>query len=133
MTPLEDAGAPKERPYGVGGLGAKVEPVVGPCLVDLKRTSVVLTGSVLADDLNEFPVARTLRIGDEYTVKRCIFPPNAAETNLYHLYCSLGGCLGRRSWRLDPGSSRRWSVQCAPGTTESWNLIGQRSSAKLVE
>jgi hypothetical protein len=89
MTPLEDAGAPKERPYGVGGLGAKVEPMVGPCLVDLKRTRVVLTGSVLADDLNEFPVARTLRIGDENTVKRCIFPPNAAETNLYHLYCSL--------------------------------------------
>jgi len=80
MTPLEDAGAPKERPYGVSGLGAKIEPMVGPCLVDLKRTRVVLTGSVLADDLDE--------------------------------------------WRLDPGSSRRWSVQRAPGTTRSCNLIG---------
>src|SRR5882672_540954 len=84
VTPLEDAGAPKERPYGVGGLGAKVEPVVGSRFVDLKRT-LDLTGSVLADDLDELPIARTLRVGDENSIERCIFPPDAAETNLYHL------------------------------------------------
>src|SRR6266550_1319344 len=56
VTPLEDAGAPKERPDGVGRLGTQVEPVIGSRLVDLKRT-LGLTGSVLADDLDELPVA----------------------------------------------------------------------------
>jgi hypothetical protein len=89
MTPFEDAGAPKERPYGVGRLGAEVEPVVGSGFIDLKRTLVVLTGSVLANDLDELSIARTLRIGNENTIERGIFPPDAAESNLYHLYCSL--------------------------------------------
>src|SRR6266566_3000849 len=84
MPPLEDAGAPEERPYGVSRLGAQVEPVIGSRFVHLER-ALALAGSVLADDLDELPVAGTLRVGDENAVERRIFPPNAAKANLYHL------------------------------------------------
>jgi hypothetical protein len=57
--------------------------VVGASLVDLKRT-LTLAGSILTDDLDEFPIARHLRISDENTIERGIFPPNSAEANLYH-------------------------------------------------
>jgi len=29
----------------------------------------------------------------------------------------------RRSWRLEPGSSRHRDIRCAPGTAESYNVI----------
>src|SRR6185436_5924083 len=122
MALLEDSGAPKERANGVGRLGAEVEPVVGAGLVDLERT-LSFTGSVLADDLDELPVARTLRVSDENTIERGIFPPDAAEANLYHEYCSLevgfGGDFGLR-----PGSSRRRRIRRAPGRTGPRNLMG---------
>ena len=64
--------------------------MVGSRLVDLER-ALTLSGSVLADDLDELPVARTLRISDENSIERRIFPPDTAEANLYHLNCSLEG------------------------------------------
>src|SRR5438876_2470998 len=84
VAPSENASSPKERPYSIGRLGAEVEPVVGSRFVDLERT-LTLPGGVLADDLDELPIARTLRVRDENAIERRIFPPNAAETNLYHL------------------------------------------------
>jgi hypothetical protein len=62
--------------------------MIGPRLIDLERT-LTLAGSVLSDDLNELSIARTLRVGDEDAIERRVFPANAAESNLYHLYCSL--------------------------------------------
>jgi hypothetical protein len=64
--------------------------VVCSCLVDLERT-LTLPGSVLTDDFDEFAVAGHLRIGDKNPIERRIFPPDSAETNLYHLNCSLEG------------------------------------------
>jgi len=90
VAALENSSAPKERTDGVGGLGAEVEPVVGSRLVNLERT-LTLTGSVLSDDLDELSVARALRVDDEDAIERRVFPPNAAESDLYHLYCSLEG------------------------------------------
>ena len=84
MPPSENASTPKERPYGVRWLRAEVEPVIGSRFVDLERT-LILTGGVLTNDLDELPIARTLRVSDENTIERCIFPPNATESNLYHL------------------------------------------------
>src|ERR1700741_4162726 len=83
VTLFEHAGAPKERTDGVRGLGALVEPVIGSRFVDLQRT-LTLARSVLTDDLDELPVARALRVGNENTVERGIFPPDTAEANLYH-------------------------------------------------
>src|SRR5687768_5047370 len=92
---LEDTGPPKERPDGIGGLCALVQPVVGSRLVDVER-ALTLAGSVLTDDLDEFSIARTLRVGDENAVERGVFPPDAAESNLYHFWTApLRVCLRR--------------------------------------
>src|SRR6266566_9856879 len=84
VTALEDTGTPKERPDGVSRLCPDAQPIVRSRFVNPKRT-LTLAGSVLSDDLDEFPVARTLRVGDENAIERRVFSPNAAETNLYHL------------------------------------------------
>src|SRR3954469_2889246 len=89
VTALENSCTPKQRPNGIGRLRAEVEPVVGSGFVDLQRP-LTLTGSVLSDDLDELSIARTLRVGDEDAIERRVFAANAAESNLYHWYCSLG-------------------------------------------
>src|SRR4051812_26366149 len=90
VAALENAGAPKERPYGVGRLRALIEPMVCSRFVDVER-ALTLPGSVLADDFDELAVARHLRIGDENAIKRRVFPSDATEANLYHWYFSLEG------------------------------------------
>jgi len=79
----EYSSAPKKRTHGVGRLSAQVEPMIGAGLIDLQRT-LRFAGSVLADDLDELPVARALRVSDENAIERGIFPPDTAEANLYH-------------------------------------------------
>src|SRR4029450_13887378 len=59
---LEDSGAPKERADRIGRLGALVQPVVGSRFVDVER-ALTLARSVLTDDLDEFSVSGTLRVG----------------------------------------------------------------------
>src|SRR6266516_980918 len=84
VASFEYSGPSKERPDRIRWLGTEIEPVIGSRLVDLERT-LTLPRCVLADDLDELPIARTLRVSNENTVERRIFPPNAAETNLYHV------------------------------------------------
>src|SRR6267378_2236447 len=106
VAALEDAGSPKERPDGVSGLSADAEPVIRALFVDVERT-LALSGSVLPDDLDELPIARALRVGDENAVERRVFPPNAAESNLYHFFAAPLRVCGRRAYRASkPGSSR---------------------------
>ncbi len=87
MTSLENAGPPQQGANGVARLSADAEPVVRTLLVH-RETALRLTRSVLADDLDELSVARTLRVGDDDAVYGCLFPPNAAESNSYHRSCS---------------------------------------------
>jgi hypothetical protein len=84
MTALENAGATQQRANGVGRLGTDAEPVVGACLIDVE-SALGLAGSILSDDLDEFAITRALRIRDDDTVHWRLFPPDTAETNLYHL------------------------------------------------
>src|SRR6185312_11480936 len=84
---LEDAGFAEERAHGVGGLSAVVEPVVDARRIEVQRL-FALTRRVLAEDLDEAPVARALRVGDDDAIERLLFPPGAAETNL-HGHCTV--------------------------------------------
>src|SRR5687768_2598413 len=83
MTPLQHTGATKQRANRVARLGPDAKPVVGALFVD-GETTLSLTGSVLADDLDELAVARALRIGDYDAVHWCLLPPYSAESNSYH-------------------------------------------------
>src|SRR5207302_11469000 len=56
-------------------------------------------------------VARTLRVSDDDAIYWCLFPPDSAETNSYHLYIS-------KKWsRVAAGSSRHQRFRRAPAFT----------------
>src|SRR6266513_2536715 len=83
MPAPQNARASEQRPDGVSRLRTLIQPIVGPRLIYLER-ALALPGSILTNDLNELPIAWALRVGDENSIKRRIFPPDTAETNLYH-------------------------------------------------
>src|SRR5215207_3664093 len=83
VTTLENSRTAKKRANRITGLRANAKPVVRALFVDVE-TTLCLTRSVLADDLDELSVARALRVGDDDAVHRGFLPPNAAETNSYH-------------------------------------------------
>src|SRR5689334_5721704 len=84
MAGLEDPRTTQQRTDGVRRLRALVEPVVGPLGFEIRRR-IPLTRNVLADDLDEPPVARTLRVGYDDTIGGGLFPPGSAETNANHV------------------------------------------------
>jgi hypothetical protein len=92
--------ASQQRTHGITRLSADAEPVIGSRFIDLYSTlTTVLARSVLTDDLDEFSVARALRVSDDDTIDRCFLPPDSAETNSYHLYISREGFVLQRAHR----------------------------------
>ena len=73
---------------------------------------LTLTGSVLADDLDEPPVARALRVGDDDAIRGISLPPGAAETNANHVAAlqsecqSCSCCSGLIARRANPDRTR---------------------------
>jgi hypothetical protein len=85
MTATQNSCASEQRANCVAWLRSDTQPIVGALFVHFE-SPFGLPGSVLTDDLDELPIARALRIGDDDTIDWCLFPPNAAETNSYHGY-----------------------------------------------
>src|SRR5919107_3735732 len=81
---LQHARLPEQRADGVARLRADVEPVVGAVGLHAQPT-LALAGSVLPDDLDELPVARALRVGDDDAVDRRLLATDTAETNANHV------------------------------------------------
>jgi hypothetical protein len=77
---LEDAGLAQERARGVARLCADLEPVERALHVDVQR-ALTLTGSVLADDLEELAVARAARVGDDEAVEGGLLAAATTETD----------------------------------------------------
>src|SRR6185437_4057138 len=110
---FEDAGLAEERAHRVGGLRAVVEPVIDPCRIEVERL-FALTRGVLAEDLDEAPVARALRVGDDDAIEGLLFPPGPAETNLHgHCTVLMRVLVLRRAHRVTANRP------CAPGNC-SW-------------
>ena len=108
----QQAGATQKRAHRITRLSSDAKPVVGTRFVDLETTlAAVLARSVLADDLDELAVTRTLRVGDDDAIDWCFFPPDSAETNSYHQYISREGS------RAAAGSSRRRRFRRAPASS----------------
>lgn len=80
MSRLEDAGAPQERADGVRRQGAVVEPVVGTLRLHLEAV-LCLTRMVMADDLDEAPIAGARAVGDDDAIVRLLLAADTAETN----------------------------------------------------
>ena len=111
MTALKNSSAAQKRANSIAWLRANAEPVVGSLFVD-GETTLSLTRSVLADDLDELSVARALRVGDDDAIDRGLFPPDTAETNSYHRCCSLNQvsyCSGLIAMLAFPASTRSHS------------------------
>ena len=68
MTTLQNTGAAKKRTNRVARLCANAEPVIGALFVH-GETTLCHARSILANYLDELPVTRTLRVGDDNTVR----------------------------------------------------------------
>jgi len=80
MPRLQHACLPQERTDGVAGLCADVEPVVRALRIELHGL-VAQPRIVLANDLDESPVARARSVGDDDTKARRILAAGATKAN----------------------------------------------------
>src|SRR5690606_5178777 len=95
VTQLQHARTAQQRARRVRWLRADTEPVECALHFDVQPT-LALARVVLSDHFDELPVTRTLRVGDDETIHRCLLPPNTAETNANHA-ATPGLCVGTAS------------------------------------